>query len=37
MTTDEIKKMITDTLQGQGNQVDIGGVFLKYSTRLSRK
>ena len=25
MTTDEIKKMITDTLQGQGNQVDIGG------------
>lgn len=25
MTTDEIKKMIADTLQGQGNQVDIGG------------
>lgn len=33
MTTEEIRQMITDTLQGQGNQVDIGGVFLKYSTQ----
>lgn len=34
MTTDEIKQMIIDTLQGQGNQIDIGGgVFLKYSMR----
>lgn len=37
MTTDEIKKMIADTLQGQGNQVDIGGGIPKILNAIVEK
>lgn len=37
MTTEEIKKMITDTLQGQGNQVDIGGGIPKILNAIVEK
>lgn len=37
MTTDEIKKMIADTLQGQGNQVDVGGGIPKILNAIVEK